>query len=343
MICTLNQRGVLAEEFEKYGINIIELSRKRLKKLDYSLTSRITSIMKEHNIHILRTYNDTSSFYGRIAGKIAGVPVIIPSFHGRRKVKIRKRIISYLLGTKFSDIIVAVSKSVKEDLIKYDFIPQDKIRIVYDGIVFENYLSMHEDSIERRRIFNLNETDYVVGTTGRIEPSKGHINLIRAFAHTRDICRNSKLLIVGDGSATGELIEEVRRLKIEKDVIFTGFRKDIPQILRMMDIFVFPTYREGFSISLLEAMAAGLPIIASDIMANRELIPDEKYGLLVEPGNINALSSSMTYLYENRQRAINMGKMAQNRITENFTIDKTVKAYNSIFEDLLRQKYYMPF
>ena len=146
------------------------------------------------------------------------------------------------------------------------------------------------------------------------------------------------LLVVGDGPLKNELRDYAETLGIQESVIFTGSRRDVPSLLAAMDIFVLPSLWEGLSISLIESMAAGKPVITTDIAPIREVVNTDKVGILVPPENSKTLAEAIELLLKNKDWAEHLGMAARERVFSTFNIETTIRRYTDIFEEILRNK-----
>jgi len=332
-VCCIKQGGKIADELIKSGYEIEILNRMKSHSFDWNVIKSLYRIIKRDNIQILRTHQYHANLYGRIAGILAGVPVIIPAFHNLyespNKPKVHRRLFNYLLSF-FSDKLVAVSNAVASDIRRFDRVNPDKIKIIYNGIVIEEF-NKDISKQEARKILNLPSDFLIVGTAGRLTEQKGHCYLIKAASKLNDNC----LIIAGEGP----LMEKLKNLSNHSKVncIFMGgmsFVK-IPLFLRSLDIFCFPSLWEGFGIALVEAMAAGLPVVASDIPPHREVVDDA--GILVPPEDVEALARALKVLIDNPSLRFTFGNKAKVR-AKIFSIENTVKAYECLFEEILRYK-----
>jgi glycosyltransferase involved in cell wall biosynthesis len=185
----------------------------------------------------------------------------------------------------------------------------------------------------------LSEESFVVGTVGRLAAVKDQASLIRAFKllldNNPEIQSDLRLIIAGDGPLKTELERLVAELQIEKSVWMTGDRSDIPDILRLFDLFVLPSLGEGISNTILEAMATGLPIVATDVGGTPELVEDGINGRLVPPEDPSALMSGLQECVRDREQLDSMGAASLDKIKMQFNWQETVEQYLSVYDGLL--------
>ncbi len=332
-VCCIKEGGEIADALVRSGYPVEVLGRMKKHGFDWGAVAGLVRVIKENNIHILRTHQYHANLYGRLAGLLAGVPVMIPSFHSRyvspRQPKLHRRIINYLLG-RVSDAMVAVSPSVRSDVIRYDGVSPEKIRVIYNGVNLSDF-DPNRDPGTCRAAMNLPLHDIIIGTVGRLKEEKGHRFLIEAASQVEGVT----VAFAGGGP----LREELQRLSqacgcrcLFLDMIPPA---KIPLFLGSLDIFCFPSLWEGFPTSVIEAMAAGLPVVASDIPSIAEIVGDA--GMLVAPGDSSALARCLQSLRSDQDRRKNLARQAVEQI-QKFAIENTVSAYQELFEENLRRK-----
>lgn len=336
LVCSLSDKGEIGKEIEESGIEVIPLNKLR-HRFDWTIVKDIYTLIRTRDIKIVRTHQYHANLYGRLAALLAHVPCIIASVHNVYTIdkKIHRRIINKFLA-RFTDKVVAVSETVKKDILKYDGLTEDKVSVIYNGIDTNKFLNANGNRV--RAELGISSEAPVVGTVGRLTLQKGQKYLIDAVSTLREKFPQIVLLFVGDGPLRDELGNHIRALGIDKNAILLGTRRDIPQLLSAMDIFVLPSLWEGLGTALIEAMAAGKPVIATDIPPLKEIVNSEKVGILVPIKDSKAIASSIELLLCNRVLAENLGKSAKERVLSHFTIDITMNKYVSLYENILRGK-----
>jgi len=332
-VCCLQEGGEIAENLKGAGYEVIILDRMKRRGFDWGVVHRLSAIMKSRNVHILRTHQYHANLYGRIAGIMARVPVMVPSFHNLYhspdRPKIHRRLLNYLLGF-FTDRMVAVSHSVASDIVRYDHVKPEKIQVIYNGILTDSY-DRHISKSEARKALNLPPDVCIIGNVGRLTEQKGQQFLIEAVSGMRNVA----VVIAGDGHLAGKLKQQAEYNGVS--CIFTGTLQPekIPVFLKSPDLFCFPSLWEGLGVALIEAMAAGLPIIASDLPPLREVLGEA--GMLVRPGDPAAIRRALEALLADPAVRENYATRAKER-SSLFSIQRTIQAYEELFESLLRGK-----
>jgi glycosyltransferase involved in cell wall biosynthesis len=336
LVCSLSEKGEIGEDIEKLGIEVICL-RKLRHTFDLAIIKDLYRLMKDRGIDVVRTHQYHANFYGRIAAIIARVPCIVASVHNvyTRDRKIHRRMFNRILG-KFTDKVVAVSNAVKKDIVHFDRIPEGNVEVIYNGVEAQIFMNKKRDEV--RSALGMPSDSPVVGTTGRIKEQKGQKYLIEAVSTLIKDYPLIRLLIIGDGPLMGEMKRYADSLGINDNVIFLGTRRDVPDLLSAIDIFVLPSLWEGLGIALLEAMAAGKPVIATNIGPFREIVNTEEVGRLVPVKSSEAIASSIEFLLNDRSLLEEIGSAARKKVLTSFDINKTVDTYSSLFEEILRQK-----
>ena len=238
------------------------------------------------------------------------------------KLKIYSTLDKFILKN-FKKIVV-VSTQVKEEILSFR-IPKEKIIFINNGVDLRKF-GVKTDLQNLRKVLGINCFDKVIGTIGRLAPEKGHTYLIKAFCKIRLEFPDTKLLIVGDGPLRTHLQREAKNLGIENKVIFAGNRREVPDLLNLMDVFVLPSKVEAMPMALLEAIAARKSIVATKVGEVPKIINHNKEGILIESENTDELSKAVIFLLENKEAA---GKFAENAYKKslNFTTEKMAQEY----------------
>ena len=334
-VCCLEELGPNAKELERKGIPVFLVKKK--PGIDWLLPFRLRKFFLQQKVQVVHTHGINPFFYGTIGAKLARVPVVIQTDHARGTFPVaRKEMVSEMVLSWFVDRIVAVSDGVKSDLVKYEHISPEKIQVIYNGID-ESKFRIKIDQKKKREELGIGKHDKVIGIGVRLSEQKGINYLIEAVSLVVKSFPNVKLLIIGDGECRTDLEKLASDCGIADKVIFTGFRNDIPELLQIMDIYSLPSLWEGHPLVLLEAMAAGKPVVATDIPGNRETVEHGKTGMLTPTRNSEKLAKALLKLLEDDDMRRKMGSMGHKRFRKLFIIDKTVKNYQDLYENEMIQ------
>lgn len=334
IVCCIREGGEIADLLKNMGYRVEILNRMKGQGFDIGAVAAIYRLIKKENIHILRTHQYHANLYGRLAGIFAGVPVIIPSFHSRykspREPKLHRRFINLFLSF-FSDALVAVSPAVSSDILQYDKVNPSKIRVIYNGISLRDFNPAISKASCRKEL-GMPENGIIIGAVGRLKEEKGHHLLIKAAS---EIKKDVYVAIAGDGPLMDMLKETAEKLGVK--CLFMGMvpPEKIPVFLKSLDIFCFPSLWEGFPSALIEAMAAGLPVVASDLPSNIEIAGE--VGMIFPSGDKKKLAYSLKTLLLNDSVMHEMGERASDKV-KIFTIENTVEKYQNLFEEILKKK-----
>jgi glycosyltransferase involved in cell wall biosynthesis len=291
--CFRDKPDDLIGEISKYA----EVTNFRISnKFNPIVIRHLIKFINQIEPDIIHTHLFQPRFYTTVAHLFSKKSVLIA--HKHNNVNINKHnvfIFLEMLSIIFNQKVIAISQSVKQSLIKYEFVPEKKIAVIYNGIECQNF----SENLNKTKI--LNEKKIIIGTICRLERQKGLKYLLLAMKIILTKFPEAKLEIIGDGTLLNELQALSKKLGISNSVIFFGKFTDVKPFYNRMDVFVLPSLYEGFGIVLVEAMASGVPVIASNVEGIKEVIQDERNGILVLPRNPEAIAVAVTRLIQNHQ------------------------------------------
>lgn len=312
---------------------------------DYSIPYKIKSFCKKNHIDIIHSMGWSTYAEGLISAKAIGKKQkFIYSYRGKTMedtIQIpKRRILSQRLFSYFCDAILTNSGVSRKEYASDIGIAPKKINVIYNGVDV-NLFEPHQpgSTVNKRSAFRIGESDIVIGSVARFDPVKGIKNLVKVFSLlSPDIRKHCKLMLVGDGSEKKDIQVLLSRLGMQDQVILTGMRRDIPDCLRMMDIYIQPSLFENISNSVLEAMATGLPVISTDVGGIREILDHNKNGLIIELGNDNGMVQALDFLIKNAEQRKMMGRFAREKVADSFSIEKMVSDYEVLYRHLLSER-----
>jgi glycosyltransferase involved in cell wall biosynthesis len=236
-----------------------------------------------------------------------------------------------------ADMMVVNSFATKNTLLKSaPWLKDEKIKVVHHGIDYEKYSAANTKNI--RTELGLSQQDLIIGFVGRLSVQKGVKYMLDAFKLVAEEFKNVHLVIAGTGELERMVKEFATKFNLEDRIHLLGFRKDIPDLMRTFDIFLLPSLWEGFGIVLIEAMAAGKPVVATNTSSIPEIVEDEQNGILVPTENAEAISNALTKLISESELRTKFGKEGQKIVREKFTIERMINDYEKIFESLQDSK-----
>jgi glycosyltransferase involved in cell wall biosynthesis len=278
-----------------------------------------------------------ANLIGRVAGRLAGVPIIINS---RRNVYIGSPLRESLnrWTSPLADRVIAVCELARQVEIERANVPPNHVLTIYNGLDAAAFDVSDADGLRIRRSFEIPPPAPLVGSVGRLHVQKDFHTLLTAMTYVRKCLPDVRLLIVGDGDLRDALEDRARAFGLAESVTFAGHRDDIPQILAALDVFTLPSRWEGLPNAVLEAMAAGLPVVATHVGGVPELVVDAETGLLVPPQDPAALSRALLTLLENSDLRREMGRAGRDRVRACFSIDRMVQDTAQLYDTLLLDK-----
>lgn len=302
------------------------------KHFNLDLIPRLINKINQEKYDIVHTHLIHADLYGMIAAKIAGVKVIVSTRHNDNIF--RRQFPWNLLinfNTKLADNLICISYSLKEFTIKYEGTPKDKVTVIHYGFNPQNI----EFNSDWKKQFNWNKETKIIGIVARLIEQKGHSTLLKAMSQVLPQFPNTKLVIIGDGILRQSLEDYSEKLGINSQVHFLGYHQNAVEMMGGFDIFIHPSRWEGFGLVFLEAMAAKLPIIATNVSAIPEIVEQEKTGLLVPKDDDQALANAICKLLSNPDLAKNMGENGRKRLEKYFTVDVMAQKTANLYEQLL--------
>lgn len=343
VICYLRGDDDKQTEFEAWGHEVIGLnmSPTRIRGFQPSVVSKIARIIREKKVDIVHCQRHKPTVYGTLAAYLTGKNVkVLSHVRGLNRTRnFRRRLLNRLLYKRIARII-AVSKGVREDIVESNSISiREKVVTVYNGINVEPFINAGLTRKQARTRLGLPANGGVVyGTVGRLVETKAQKVLLKAFAKVYEKYPESRLILAGSGRLESELRALASNLDIHQRVGFLGFRTDIPEILKAYDVFVLPSIAEGLPGALLEAMATGIPVIASRVGGVPEILNRPGLGVMVSPSSVDELVVAMEQICRMDEMKRNeVGKALRKRVLEEFTTKKMVSAMTVEYMNVIRE------
>jgi len=331
----------LAQYKKVEPIVIYALGREIFFKEDFRALIRLIRLINRERPDIVHTHTAKAGTLGRIAAKLTGVPIVIHTFHGHVFHSyfgfFRTKFFLWLerLLAKFTDVIITVSEQQREEIIKYKIAEPEKIIAIPLGLDLKPFINSDTDPNEVRREFSVPEETKLVGIVARLVPIKNHVCFLEAARLVLAHYDNVRFMIVGDGELRSTLEHKARDLGIEDRVIFMGFQNNLQKIYAGLDIIALSSYNEGLPVALIEAMAAGKPVISTDVGGVVDLILDGDNGLLVPSNDPKSLAEATLYLLEHPERRKMMGVAGRKKVYPHFDKKRLVRDIDNLYENLL--------
>ncbi|MGB8658695.1 MAG: glycosyltransferase [Candidatus Zixiibacteriota bacterium] len=337
-IVVLLKTGWLNQKLEESGFSPILLTS--VRSYDISLLVRLWLNVKKHDIDIIHSHLPDVNAYSCLAGFAARVPVVT-TYHGMiagSQEQTRSDKLKFFLVRSLSTRIVAVSDALKNELVQLAQFPPRKLTTIYNGVHWERF-DRPIDAVSKRIKLGIGPEDKVIGIVANLKATKGYQYFIRAAAIISKNITKVKFLIIGEEEERlkATIVEEIKAIGLEDRVVFLGFREDVPELLRILDVFVLSSISEGMSIATVEAMGAGVPVVVTKSGGPQELVEDGKTGFLVPPKDENSLAEKVLLLLKDKELATSMGKEAQAQARTRFSIDMMIRDYQAVYQECLRK------
>ncbi|MCK5180215.1 MAG: glycosyltransferase family 4 protein [Candidatus Omnitrophica bacterium] len=323
--------GNMEKEFSSIGVKLLTLNIRTKSELDpkiYFALSLLAKYIRENEIDLIHAQTRVTQVMGAWLKKLTGKP-FISTCHGFFKTRLSRRVVPC-----WGDCVIAISTAVEKHL-KDDFkVREERVFLIESGIDLEQFSLIDQSSRkELRARFDLGNAP-VVGIVARLSDVKGQDILVEAMSRiVRDI-PDAQLLLVGEGKMERALRENVERLNLNDHVRFFSIVDKTYEMLSLFDIFAMPSRQEGLGLSIMEAQAAGLPVVASRVGGIPSLIEDGNTGVLVEPENPDELAGAIVKLFGDRARMNTIGMAGREFIKETFSADKMLDKVIYLYQQL---------
>jgi len=315
-----------------------------IRKIDplkdfFSFISLLKLIKKEKPV-IVHTHSSKAGLVGRLAAWITRVPIIIHTPHGHvffgHFGKTVSRLFLYIekLADLITDHMVALTTQEKRDYVEFSVAATNKISIIHSGIDLETFSETQTDIAGKKNALGLNGQTPIVGTVGWLLPIKGPGILLEAMGYVWEQYPESQLVYVGKGDLEEDLKVRASGMGVSGNVKFLGWRNDVGEIIHTFDIFVLPSLNEGMGRVIVEAMAAGKPVVASNTGGIPDLVKNEESGFLFPPGNEKVLAESIMRLLKDPELAEVMGQRGR-LLSQDFSTESMIRKIEQLYDRLL--------
>ncbi len=325
-----NPHVEVADEARKDGIEAVIFPCGG--QLDVKLIFRIRKYAEENRINLMHCHGYKSNFYGLLASrrKILLVATNHNWLASHWRLRTYRRFDSFLI--RYFNRIIAVSEGVRKEMLRYG-VPKEKIRVIDNGIDLTRFGDTVSPAAIREE-FGIKEGVRVIGTVGNLGPEKGHEYLLQAAKEIVAHVESVKFIFVGDGQLSAYLKHKASELSMEDNVIFAGFRADIPSFLSAMDIFVLPSVVEGLPMVLLEAMAARRAVVATCVGAISKVVNNGN-GILVKPRDVLGLQQAILSLLTSEERRQKFASAGYDTVRTHFSSERMSSAYIALYQEVL--------
>jgi L-malate glycosyltransferase len=334
-IC-LDELGSLGRELRDEGFPVEVLDRR--PGLDWRCARRLAEITHREQVDVLHAHQYTPFFYSAVSRLLGSRPPILFTEHGRHQPDYPrpKRMLANRVLLRGRDRVVAVGEAVRQALIHNEGIAPGRVQVIHNGIPLDKFGTQPTAS-ERAAIraeIGLGPDDLVLIQVARLDYLKDHATAIRTIERVKNRCSRARLVLVGDGPERGPIESLVRQRTLGEDVRFLGQRDDVPRLLAVSDIVLLTSISEGIPLTLIEAMAAGRPVVSTRVGGVAEVVDDGQTGLLAPAGDDDALAEQILRLGDDPLLREQMGRLGRQRAAALFSERQMHDHYRMCYEGL---------
>jgi glycosyltransferase involved in cell wall biosynthesis len=336
VVCCLSRGGPLQHVLEENEIKVKVIGL-RMRQVPKSIVNllRFVRFVAQERPAIVHGLLYAGYVLGAFVARIVGVPVVVASRRslGNYKEGSFLHLALERLANRMTRLIIANSAAVRRDVLRQEHLPEEKVMVIYNGIrpgVVPSALAS-----ETRSLLGVAERAPVVGVLANLIAYKGHATFLRAWRKVVDAQPTSVALLVGEGTMRVEIERLVEQFELGASVRLLGSRLDVRNILEAIDLLVHPSFEEGFSNAILEAMAAGKPVVATAVGGNPEAVVDGVTGLLVPPGEPESLAAAVIRMLNDPAALSAFGEAGRRRVLELFDLGDMIKKYERVYMEVL--------
>lgn len=324
----------IEELFLELNCRVLTFQRKR--QFDFGLLRRIRRFIRDEEIDVVMTTLFYADVIGALAGHKGGAKGVFSwETISSPKWLVPHRFWAYRYAIRRADKVISVSKATAEWLVEKRKVDPQKIMIIPYGVNLDKF-NPKIKSVTRQDI-GVNKDDVVIGQVSRLTEQKGHTYLIDAAPRIVAEVPNVKFVLVGDGPLRSSLEAQIRDRGMQDYFILLGFRQDVPELLPLFDVFTLPSLYEGLPNVVLEAMACGLPIVATPVDGTKEAVVHQKTGYLVPVGDTLELSEKLISVCSNDALRLRLGLAGRGRVEDDFSLDGQVRKFEKLYESYALQ------
>ncbi|TET68381.1 MAG: glycosyltransferase [Candidatus Zixiibacteriota bacterium] len=300
--------------------------------------SALARFLKKEKVDLLVTFFKNANYFGTIAGELSGRTRIISSRRNLGYWQTGRDLLLLKIMNRWTDLVIANSGAVRDTVVKEEGVDAGKIEVIYNGIDLDEFTNRLIPREEAKRKLGISPEMLLVGTLSNLRPVKAVDIFIKSAFVVSKRFPEAKFFILGEGPQRRDLETLVERLGIKDRVVFAGGAEEVFPYLSAFDIGVLSSSSEGFSNSILEYMLAGLPVVASGVGGNPEIIDEGENGYLVPPGEPQPLAEKIMALLEDERLRLNFGENARLKVAENFSLKRMVDEFERCFLRLCGQE-----
>jgi glycosyltransferase involved in cell wall biosynthesis len=331
----LDDLGTLGQELRAQGFPVWVLGRR--PGVDWRCSWRLANLLRQQRVDVVHAHQYTPFFYALTARLLYRRPSILFMEHGRSfpDYPRPKRMVVNRLLLERRDRVVGVGQAVRQALIRNEGLPAKKVAVIYNGIDLSAFANGFHDPQAVRREMGVGDPDLVILQVARLDPLKDHATAIHTLEHVVRRCGDVRLVLVGEGPELGKVQQLIAERNLSANVRFLGLRKDVGRLLSAADLFLLTSVSEGIPLAVIEAMAAGLPVVATQVGGTGEVVLDGSTGLLAPSGDAAALAERILQIAENPALGKQMGQRGCERARDVFSESQMLARYVQLYQEML--------
>ena len=334
----LDRLGTLGEELRAEGFPVHVLCQQ--PGLDWRCALRLARLLRREKVHIVQPHQYTPFFYALMARLLFHRPIVLFTEHGRHYPDFprRRRILANRLLLERRDRVVSVGNAVRQALVNNEGLAPERIQVIYNGIdlsVFENGTGLRDRVREELQI---SSESLVLIQVARLDYLRDHATALRSMGQITRHRPDARLLLVGEGPEQAKIEHLIIQHGLEAHVRLLGLRRDVRRLLAAADICLLTSISEGIPLTVIEAMAAGLPVVATRVGGMGEVVEEGITGLLVPPGDAEGLAGNVLRLAGNPVMRTQLGQRGRTRAREVFSESQMHAGYLNLYQEMLRER-----
>lgn len=331
----LDELGSLGQQLRAEGFPVLLLQRE--PGVDWRCSWRLARLLRRERVDLLHAHQYTPFFYGMTARVMCRRPPVLFTEHGRwyPDYPRRKRIVANRLLLERRDRVVGVGQSVRQALVDNEGFPSDRVEVIYNGVDMTPFTHAQLERATVRSELGAPEDEVLILQVARLDPLKDHATAVRTLSRVVHAGVKARLVLVGEGPEEPAIRALVQQHQLESHVQFLGLRTDIARLLSAADVFLLTSVSEGIPLTLIEAMAIGLPIVSTHVGGVHEVIEDGQTGLLAPRGDDAALAQGLLNVVGNRAYREQMGERGRERARALFSDQQMHDRYYRLYREML--------
>jgi len=329
LVCNFGMGDYYPEQLEQLGIRYVTLRRK--SQFDISLIWRLRKLIRQEKIDVIMSTLFYADFMAALVGKWAGARAVFSwETISSPLWLLPRRLYPYRTVIKLADRVVSVSQATAKWLVEERGVSPRQIEVIPYGVDLTRFKKAKDPKLIKE--LGLPSDAPIIGMVARLQPQKGHIYLFDAAAKILKAVPNTRFVLVGGGPDSEKLENIVIQKGLKDTFHFLGYRDDVPRLLGLFDIFTLPSLFEGLPNVVLEAMACGLPVVATPVDGTKEAVVPDETGILVPTKNPAMLADALIALLKNPDRAKELGDKGRRRVENEFSLELQVERFENLYE-----------